>query len=273
MKKYIKVQNFICKLLLAGMVAIGILVYGCSNENEIVSDDEIVSSVELEEYIITASDFKQSLALFEKEFSKVDFSKLLITYDADGREIMHLPVFVSSIRIGEKIQIFNEKKQALLEKYPQFASFMPDEINEYFQQCIQSSLNVNSKLLELGVNLSRPLLKSGKTETWYGEDWYFLMSFLSSWVNSSNYVELFIITHQNGSYSTWIDDKNTSNTAYITYTTSNGKYYFGGNSSPISRIAHTHRNSQYPSGADMTTKSNMSGISHNIYYQGGFYAY
>jgi hypothetical protein len=47
-------------MLLSGIVAIGIFMYGCSNENAIpVSiDNETVNSVELEEYIITASDFK-----------------------------------------------------------------------------------------------------------------------------------------------------------------------------------------------------------------------
>jgi hypothetical protein len=260
MKKYIKVQNLICKMLLAGTVVIGIFMYGCSNENEILisMDDETVNSVELEEYIITASDFKQSFALFEKELGKVDFSKLEITYDADGREVMHLPASAGSIRIEEKIQIFNEKKQALLEKYPQFAYFTSDESNEYFQQCIQNSLSVNNKLLEMGINVFRPLLKGGTVENWNsGNGW---LSFLSSWVNNSNYVEVYLIAHSNGTYSTWVDDRNTANSAYLTYSKKNGKYYFtqGGNTNSISWIAHTHRNSQYPSGADMTTKSNIA---------------
>jgi hypothetical protein len=277
MKFLKKLQNLICKILYTVMIVLVIFISGCSSENEIfVSiDDEIVNSVELEEYIIAASDFKQSLILFEKELSKVDFSKMEVTHDANGREIMHFPSASVSIMIEEKIQNFNKKKQALLENYPQFSSFALDISQKYFQQCIQSSLNVCDKLLEFGINYSIPLLKGGTVETWYGEDWYFLTSFLSEWVNSSNYVELFIITHVDGTYSTWIDDSNTSNHASITYSTSNGKYYFteGGNTSPIFSIAHTHRNSSSPSSEDLQTKANMPGISHNIYYQGAYYTY
>ncbi|MDR0603174.1 MAG: hypothetical protein LBG80_02580 [Bacteroidales bacterium] len=209
-------------LLVTALISItmGGFFIACNSEDiseDTVTDMEIVNSVELEEYIIAASDFKQSLAVFEKELSKIDFSNLEISYSTDGKEIMRFPSSVASIGIEDKLQIFNEKKETLLEKYPQCISFSSEISRKYFQQCIKSSLNVNKKLLEFGINVSRPLLKDGTVETWYGEDWYFFISFLSVWMSSANYVELFIIAHIDGSYSTWVDSRNTANHAHLEY--------------------------------------------------------
>jgi hypothetical protein len=257
------------------------IMVGCQKEDDMSQQEQINlldnNSFELEEYIIAIFDFKQSLAIFENKLSNVDFSKLEVTYDTEGRKVKRLPSAMGSIRIEEKIQNVNEKKQALLEKYPEFASFTLDMSKKYFQQCIQRSLNVSSKLLELGINFSRPLLKSGTVENYGGEDWYALMSFLSSWVNSADYVEVCIVAHVDGTYSTWIDDNNTTNKAHITYTqnTGTGAYYFtqGGNTGPVSWVAHTHRNSKNASNADKAAKAENPGLPTSIYCQGGFYDY
>jgi hypothetical protein len=96
------------------MIILGISVQSCNRYDDESSgsmDNNIVNSVELEEYIIAASDFKQSLAIFEKEINNVDFSKLEVSYDTDGRKITRLPASFASIKIEEKLQIFNEKKE------------------------------------------------------------------------------------------------------------------------------------------------------------------
>jgi hypothetical protein len=266
--KTCNVFKYVC---VATIIVASCFIIGCQKEEDTYpKEDEIVNSVELEEYIIAASDFKQSLAVFEKELCKVDFSKLEVTYDTDGREIMRLPVSVSFIMIEEKIRIFNEAKQALLEKYPQFTSFALYMREKYFQRCIQNSLNVSDRLLELGINFSLPLLKGVTIETWSGTG---LASFLSSWVNNANYVEVYIIRHENSTNSIYIDDRNTANTCYLSYTKKDGKYYIDGNNSPIAYIAHTHRNSKNPSTADIAAKAQMPGIPHYIYYNGTYYQY
>jgi hypothetical protein len=264
-------------LLIAVLISIttGGFFIACSSEDmlseDTVNDMEIVNSVELEEYIIATSDLKQSFDIFEKELKGIDFSKLEVTYDMDGVEIMRLPsASVSAIRIEEKIQIFNEKKQSLREKYPQIASFSLDRNKKYIQQCIQSSLNVSDKLLEFGVNFSQPLLKSGTIETWSGSN---LSTFLASWITNPNYVEIYIIRHENATNSTWIDDRNTSSSCFLTYTKQNGKYYIAGNSSPIAYIAHTHKSSKSASAADIAAKASMPGIPRYIYYGGSYYSY
>jgi hypothetical protein len=97
MKTYMKFFTVIA-------ICVACFMTGCQKDTYFENtpiENEIVNSIELEEYIIAASDFKQTLAVFEKEISKVDFSKLEVTYDTDGREIMRLPVSVGSIRIEE----------------------------------------------------------------------------------------------------------------------------------------------------------------------------
>jgi hypothetical protein len=275
--------RFCNTLCVIAMIIAGCFVTGCSHDDELSGsiDNDIVTSIELEEYIIAASDFKQSLTVFEQEISKVDFSKLEVSYDKEGRKITRLPASIASVRIEEKLQIFNEKKGALIEKYPEFVSFSTETSSKYFQQCIKSSSNVNNKLLEFGINFSRPVLKSGTVENY--SSYYSLLPILSSWVGNSNYVELAIVAYENGSYSTWLDSRNTTTHSYITLTKRNGNYYYegGGNSYypvswnnyPVSWIGHTHRDSSNPSGTDIATRNAYPDMSFKIYYSGNFYSY
>jgi hypothetical protein len=263
-------------VLLTGIIFLGFMMQSCSSDDELSGDrgdDNIINSVELEEYIIAASDFKQSLAIFEKEINKVDFSKLEVSYDKDGRKITRLPASVASVGIEEKLQIFNEKKEALLEEYPQFASFTLDKSKTYFQQSIQNSLNVSSKLLELGINFYQPLLKGGTYETYNSQP--SLLSFLSSWVNSPDYVEVFIIAYTNGSLATWIDSENTTHSSGISIYTKYNKHFtdVGGNSSAIVWVAHTHRTSSSAGAADIAFKNKYPHMGHRIYYNGYFHSY
>jgi hypothetical protein len=252
---------------------------GCQKEEYEPLNDSIINSSELEEYIIAGADFHQSLAIFEKEINKVDFSKLEITYNTDGGKIMRLPASVGSIRIEEKNQIFNEKKQALHKKYPQFAFFTLDISKQYFQQCIQNSINVSGKFLELGINTFRPKLKNdseGSLTNYSGdEDISYMFWLLYNWVSNPNYVEVHIISYADGDYAIWIDDRNTPLSSHITvYGDGNGNWQHNGRD--ISFISHTHGagdNGPCASTKDRTSYSSTPGLERYIYYQGSFYDY
>ncbi|MDR1169589.1 MAG: hypothetical protein LBK97_01990 [Prevotellaceae bacterium] len=265
--------------LISAIVTIAVIasvMSGCQKEEDEPLDENILNSVELEEYIIAGADFQKSLVTFSKKLNKIDFSKLEVSYDAEGRKVKRLPLApFASIGIDEKVQTFNERKDALLGKFPQFASFREDLEIKYFQQCIQNSVNVKGRFLKLGINTSRPLLKSGSEQEWSGEEWNFLNQYLASWMNSSNYVEMAIIAFADGTYMTYVDSQNDANHAYISISTyANGNYYFIGNqSSPMIWFAHTHQNSSSPGAADNNFKNKYPNMGHYIYYQGGFYSW
>ncbi|MDR2037532.1 MAG: hypothetical protein LBQ60_06375 [Bacteroidales bacterium] len=282
MSKIFKQRVFLTSamLLSAFVFSCSLFFAGCGKEEDEPLNEDILNSPELEEYIVAGADFKRSVDIFTGGLNKIDFSTLEVTYDADGRKVIHLPAaLVGSVDIEEKIGVFNEKKEILQNKFPQIADFSLKLRKNYIRQSIQSSLNVKNKLLDLGISLSRPLLKSGTVENWTGqEDMVFLYSYLSSWVSSPDYVELYIIAYEDGSFSTWIDDRNTTNKTHITVSENpnTGKYYFseGGINSPISWVAHTHRDKPCASKEDkeegITAQTGLPGY---IYYQGGFYDY
>ena len=270
-----RITFFSLTLALASVVSLGIFTQSCSKDEEPL-DESILNSSELEEYIISGADFKQSLAIFTDGLNKIDFSSLEVTYTEDGRKVVHLPTSVASIRIEEKVQVFNEKKEALLKKFPQFSSMREEIGKKYLQQCAKSSVNVCGKFLEFGIIPTQPKLKNGFESTlWYGEDWGFLMSYLNNWVNTSNNVEMCIISFADGTYMTYTYAYNYANPgkAWVGgFATTNGYYYFEEyQSSHVVWFAHTHFNSSNPSSADNTFKNNYPNMGHSIYYQGGFY--
>ncbi|MDR0864785.1 MAG: hypothetical protein LBO74_07625 [Candidatus Symbiothrix sp.] len=276
LKSKVKVYSMSVVLLISVALA-GIFMQSCTEDkNEDYLDNDIINSLEMEEYVIASSDLKHSLAIFEKEISKVDFSKLEISYDKNDKKRIGLPATsVGSVGIEDKIQIFNEKKEVLLKKYPQLASFNLEMNKKYIQQCIKNSLNLSGRLLELGINYSQPRLKGGTVENYYGEDWYMMTSFMSIWMNIADYVELLIVAYADGSYTIWIDDKNDEFHSHITlrHHINTNTYTFsgGGNSSTVIWIAHTHKYSSSPSDADIDDWGETPGLTRYIYYQDSFY--
>lgn len=250
---------------------------GCEkDEYELIDelDEVMLNSSELEEYIISGADLQQSLAIFISKLSKIDFSKLEVTYDAEGKKVLHLsPVLVGNIRIEEKVQIFNDKKQALQKRFPQFVSFREAEVDKYFQKSIENSVNVKGAFLKMGINFSIPRLKSGN-ETWGGyEDEYSMKVFLHDWSDNPEYVELLIIYYGDGTIATYQHPQATANNTYFTGYEMNGQTYFpqGGSSSPVVSVGHTHQNSSTPSGKDLEYR--IPNVSEFIYYNWGMYYY
>lgn len=267
-------------MAIIGLVCIAVSCFifqGCEkDEYEQDSFDKILlNSSELEEYIIAGADLQHSLAVFKSRMNKIDFSKLEVTYDAEGKKVVHLsPGLIGKFCIEEKVQLFNEKKKELQSKFPQFVSFSEAEAKKYFQMSIDNSVNVRTEFLKLGINISGPKLKSGN-ESWYGaENEVFMNSFLYNWISSYSYVELWIIYYADGTFGTYQSPTATSSYTSMTYTLSNGQMYFpqGGSSSAVVSIGHTHRYSSNPGDTDYN-QNFPSSVTKFIYYDWGMYYY
>jgi len=261
----------------------GVLFFvGCGREEDVPLDEAILDSSELEEYIIAGADLQRSLAIFFDGLTKIDFSTLDVSYDVEGKKIIHLPAaFVESNRIEEKIQTFNKKKENAQKKYPQILSFSLKTRKDYINHSIQSSVNVKNKLMELGYQRSGSLLKNSPNQGYYDwsggeEDGLSAMeAFLYSHLNSSDYVEVAIYAYTDGTYATYIHEKNTSQSAEVVYAMKNGVAYFpsqlGGNAnSQILWVAHTHNTGPEPTPG---REQSVPGVPNKIYYNGSFYCF
>ena len=69
--------------------------------------------VELEDFIIAATDLQQSLIVFEKELIKVNFADLETEINADGNKVTHLPAIIRSLNIEQK-NIVNESEKGCI---------------------------------------------------------------------------------------------------------------------------------------------------------------
>ena len=100
-----RITFFSLTLALASVVSLGIFTQSCSKDEEPL-DESILNSSELEEYIISGADFKQSLAIFTAGLNKIDFSTLEVTYDEEGRKVVHLPpTLIYGVQIQRLIMI------------------------------------------------------------------------------------------------------------------------------------------------------------------------
>ena len=275
MKKHLLVKTALSGLF-ATLCTVGIVSFpGCQKQDYDYSekddlDPALLNSPELEEYIIAGADFQQTLNIFKDEINKIDFSKPeFIKNIKEGKEI-YLSI---SVNIREKVQRFNDKKKLLFAKHPQFASLTENARNNYFRVCLRNSLNVNKKLLELGININHPLTKGGVSENYGSMD--DVLKYLANWMEKSNYVEIVVIKYADGTIATYVDDRNTATEFHLPLETKNndGKRYFpaGGSNSPVTYIAHTHKSGSEPQGKDESTI--RAGITSAIYYDGAFHEF
>ena len=269
-------------LLLACMISLAFFVQSCSQEDNLSSPSEaldpyIATAPELEDYIEAGADFGKSMANFTTELKKINFSKLKVTYDSDGNEIIQLPATFGSMEIEKKIQMYNEKKEVLYKQLPQFASLRNEMKNKYFQQCIQQSVNVVNKFSELKINV-RPLLKSDNEGDVFFSNWLYgseddvlYNSYLNTWMSSSNYVELYLVIYQDGKITAYQSATATSENSGNIHLDGNtdGPYYFptGGDNSQVTGLGHTHIYNSSPTyPVDYTNIP--SGLNRYIYYNG-----
>lgn len=262
----------IFSIIFVTVISLGVFIQGCSMEEDEPLDEAILNSSELEEYIIAGADFQKSLAVFTATLNKIDLSMLDSSFNSEGRKVLYLPASVGSIQIEKKIQSFNEKRDALLKKFPQFTSFRKDISKEYFQHSIKNSVNVKTEFLKLGINPSKLKLKSDNETIWSG-NCNGLDGFLNSWVNSAGYVEVVILYYYGGDIDViQVPGASQGSTNPLTFQTQGGMSYY--NSRAVWNVGHTHTDDN---GADTPSDPedywNLPGTTQFIYYNGSYIYY
>jgi hypothetical protein len=251
---------------------------GCSDDEyeESVIDTEIASSLELEEYIVAAADFAKSMATFRSRMNRVDFPKLKATQDEEGNKIVQLPEMITALNMDEKLELFNQKKEAVQKAYPKILTMSSQTRRAHMKKCIQNSQNVNTGLLALGIKV-RPLLKNDIYED-YGYATDGMWGTLCGWVDDPNYAEIFIFECPSG-WMTVLAEGSTRDSTRLKYFRDNstGLIYLDRalTIGPIQKHGHTHTDNFTPSGDDLATKNDLSpGIPYFfIFFQSGIHEY
>lgn len=244
--------------------------HGCQKEEDVNYDSSITNSSELKDFIIAAADLRHSLMIFESELAKVDFANLESIVEANGRRVTYLPASIRNLTIEQEVLLVNQKKEALLNKYSQFASFDFDNMAKCINHCATQSMEVSDCLIEKNINIYQPLSKAAINESSFTQT-NALVGYLYNWVLSPDYVEVVIYFFTDGTSLVILDDHNTTTQSVIAYTTVGSKHYYQGKE--ISSVSHTHRSSSTPSLSDQSAKTSMPYCSHSIYYSGSFNFY
>jgi len=284
-----KIKFLIAGLALVLVASLGFFVQSCSQEDDPIYsseqlDSNIVNAPELEDLIIAGAEYNRALVDLENEFNKIDFSTLEVTYDAEGRKVVHLPTtFVETIKLDEKALSLYEKKEVFRNKFPQFSSFSEGMGKKYFQQCAQNSVNVKNEFLKLGINTTQPRLKSG-SEIEMDENFSQIIYLLNALLNDpTNYKEVYIIGYADGSYEIVKNpDATDSSNGKLTITYNYTKQTMSYNGKQITSVGHPHtdtsdptpntldENGEYVSSDYIET---MPGVSLYIYFQGELHYY
>ena len=280
MKKHLLVKTALSGLF-ATLCTVGIVSFpGCQKQDYDYSekddlDPALLNAPELEEYIIASAEYRYTMDLFQIEIKKVDLLNLKFVKGANGEKIAYLPI---SVDIEDKIRNLKEKEDILFRRYPQFTALTKNTKKDYVRNCIKNSLNVNKKLLELGININQPMTKGGTSEAFGNmED---LTNYLTEEMSSSTYREIVIIVYKDGRIVTYQDDANTY-TYYqvklkkVTNTiTGNSKYYYPetsqNDSDEIAYMAHTQKSGFDPTDLDMEQAGKWDGLDMRIYHDGAF---
>jgi len=266
----------------AAVISLGIFIQGCSLEEDEQLDESILNSRELQEYVVAGADLYKSMARYADFLNKIDFSTLQTTYEPGWIKIVHFPPPTDDIiKIEVKLQILNEKKVSFQEKFPQFSTFSQDVGINYFNKCIESSITVKGKLLEMGYYFSRPLLKT-QTEIFF-TSMQEVHGHLYAW-QWGNYVELTVLGLNNG---TWAVVWNSANTPFYNlfdYFEKNDNWYLDNECTlKIISYGHTHH---WTSTSNPTVYTDPftgkvysdyvnvpSGVDRFIWYYSGWYYY
>jgi hypothetical protein len=194
MKQILKGNNFTAVFVLICIIAFGIIGQGCQQEYESIDNDlEVMTSSELEDYIIAASDLYQSLRILENEFSKLDLSNLETVIE-NGRKITYLPASIRSLNIEKKTLLLNQKKDHLLNKYPQVSLQDLNNFTNIANHCIEQSTRINDFLLDKNINFYQPRTRS-VIENYSFDTQNALVGYLYNWLLSPDYVEAMITLH------------------------------------------------------------------------------
>lgn len=256
----------------------GILSLSNCQKQDPISDCDIdpilLNSPELAEYIVAGVEYRHALGILQAEMEKADLLHLETKIGPNGEKYECLPI---SVDIEAAYQNFLEKRQMLSQKHPDFMALSQYEKAAYFKTCIKNSVDVNQRLLDMGVDVNLPKTKGGTTE--YFGDMDGLTDYLNIQMSSSDYKEIAIVVYKNGNITTYIDDSNTAN-AYsidLSYTTSaSGQrtYYYPvyhhNPDNEVAYLAHTQQSGHTPSKLDMEQAAKWTGLTMKIYSNGTF---
>ena len=266
--------RLLVKVWAASMLAFtfAVILWACQKEK--YSDDtigvQIACSQEMENYVVAGYEMQAALEELQKALNTIDFSKLEITRDADGKQVTHLPI--QSLAFEAKLRQFNDRKRALQRRYPQIISLDSETRSGIVATCVQKSETVGTKLLDLGINIYQPRTKRQDPE---GLDEERLMDSLGRYTASPTNVEAMFFGHDNGLFDIHIDSSNTRYGATPPgIVTNGGKYYWRNGSypnSPINTIGHTHfGNDSIPSHTD-SIATRLPGVRYVIFQGGAFH--
>lgn len=183
---------------------------------------------------------------------------------------MHLPP-IQRLNFETALTDLNDTKSALQKKFPQLISYTQEITTAIVESCIENSVTVSTKLLNMGVNIYSVKTKGGLPEPGDGG----LMDSLGGWMQKPNYVESWFVKYRDDSFELYVHPSNTPNAAYTpVLDKTNDTFYWpgGGNpNTPIDFVGHTHRIDTIPSDSDRINK--IPGLRETIYFQGSFYNY
>lgn len=254
------------KVMAASLLAVGatVVLWACQKEKypDDAIDAQIAKSVEMENYIVAGYELQTALVEFQKELNKVDFSKLEFVPNAEG--IMSLQLPIQSLVFEAKLNTLNNQKRELHRKFPQLVSFTSERRESIIESCLTNSVVVNTKLLNMGINVMLP-----STKGYYPEPWLEGMEFLGGWTAGSNYVEAHAIFFMDGNCVITVDPRNTRDSSHITvHRKTDGQWYHESSDSPIYILGHTHQTGWIPSQQDMDNCRKTPGLRRGIYFNG-----
>ena len=252
-------------------VIVAVILWACQKEKypDENIDAEIARSAEMENYIVAGYELQAALNEWQNVLNAIDFSKLEFVPDADGKLVMHVPV--QSLVFDAKLRALNTSRSVLQSRYPELASFVSARRQDIIESCISNSVVVNTKLLDMGINIFQPMTRRIRPELFDDS-----MLFLNEWTtNNHHYVEAVIVVYRDGSSSIYIDPRNTYKESHYPGIRpgSDGLFYYpeGGSNSAILFVGHTHLSDGDPSATDRATA--VDGLREAVYYNGNFYAY
>ena len=246
-----------------------IIGFSCQQYESDSIHEKVTEPVELEEYILSGLVFQHSLSQFKEEINKIDMLSLKPTIDSRGNVVMIIPTKIS---IENKSKVFNQKKKALLEKYPELKKLRSEKRQDVIKERTDNSLKITKALMELEYINDQPRVRSNPSEFFFTtfSDEEGAYAYLDQQIASSSYVEIVLIVFEDGQVMTYTTSDNDATTSFyppLTQLTDEKWYSIFNSTSPVSYIAHTHRYSSEPSQEDIDNR--YDGLDERIYTSGG----
>lgn len=230
-------------------------------------DPAVANSAQMEQYVIAGYELQEALrALYQ-----ADFSNLTVRVDEKGNKIIQLPV--QALIFEHKLNALNDRKDDLLQKYPHLTSISQEERTAHLEYCLEHSVAVATKLLDMGIHNFLPSKQDSRPENSF-LDYNGMMDSLGRWVRNPFYVEALAIGYKGGGFDIYIDARNDSLNSFTPpiHHNSTTSWWRGGSfpNTPIETMIHTQRASE--GGLDASKKDSTAlrfpGVTYQIFYNG-----